>query len=74
MNMKLDRKQNSKNNKLPMNINTQHNNDRYNFVFCLYSSKMLYTFSKSRFTAYGKAGSNKTKQMSLPTFKTIGAV
>jgi hypothetical protein len=73
MNMKLDTKQNSRNNKLRMNINTQQD-DLYHFVFFLYSSTNLYAFSKSSCTAYGKAGSNKTTQMSLLTLKMIGAV
>jgi hypothetical protein len=74
MNMKFDTQENSRNNKLRTNINTQQNNDLYYFVFCLYSSTKLYAFSKSRYTASGKAGTNKTTQMSLPTLKTIGAV
>jgi hypothetical protein len=72
--MNLDTKQNSKNSKLRTNINTQQNNDRHHFVFCLYYSKMLHAFRKSRCTASGKAGTSKTKQISLLTLKTIGAV
>jgi hypothetical protein len=68
-NMKLDTKQNSRNNKIRMNASTQQNNELCRFVFCFYASTRLYSFSKSRCTASGKAGTNKTNVP--PNFQNV---